>query len=220
MLEMIRWKQSSGSTGRDARTAAFVGILFCAALLIAASTALILWRGRLDTLHRADISAEALVQAVSKDLGRSIGAYDLSLRWAINALSTPDPAQTSDSLRRQMMFATDLNASTLGGLLIADDTGRKLFETGTAETATANIADTPYFQALRDNPELGLFLSQQVHTATNGPSIALARRYVDNDGDFAGVVVSMVKLSFIYDLIRTATKGSRTRLHCLATTGN
>jgi diguanylate cyclase (GGDEF)-like protein/PAS domain S-box-containing protein len=193
----------------DARTATFVGVLVAVALMIASATAFILWQSRIDTYRRADAASESVLHAIGKDVERSIGSYDIALRWAIKALSTPGFADATEPVRRQMLFASDLKAQILGGILIADEAGRSLYESGAPVPRIADVSDKPYFKALRDHPDLGLILSRPFKTViSDGLSIALARRIVGADGQFAGVAVSTIRLNFLRELIHTAAVGS------------
>jgi diguanylate cyclase (GGDEF)-like protein/PAS domain S-box-containing protein len=189
---------------RDLRTASFVGILVAVSLLIAASTAFILWRSRVDAYRRADAATENILHAISEDLKRSLDFYDLSLDWAIAALSTPGFDTATEVVRRQMLFASDLQASILGGVLIADADGRALFESGSPTPRVQTIGAAPYFIALRDDPSLNLSVSRPFRPVTGaGLSIAVARRITTPDGRFGGAAVSLIKLSVILGLIQT-----------------
>jgi diguanylate cyclase (GGDEF)-like protein/PAS domain S-box-containing protein len=204
----------------DTRIAAFVAVLLAVALLIASATGYILWQSRIETYRRADAACETLVRAIAKDLERSIEAHNVALGWAINGLSTPGFAEASDAVRRQMLFGSDLNAQTLGGILIVDDTGRALFESGSPVPRIANVSDAPYFKALRDHSELGLVVSRPFRAVTaDGLSIALARRIIGADGQFAGVAVSMIKLSFLHELLHTAAAGADDAITLVAEDG-
>ncbi len=198
-----------GSIRGDPRTAVFVGILVVVALVIASATGLILWHARVDPYRRADAASQDVLQAISKDLDHSIGFSDVSLRWAISALSTPGFAQASEPVRRQMLFAGDLATQSLGQVLIADSTGRVRYESGAAVPDIANIAGEPYFRTLRDTPLLETLLSRPFEAADGGGmSIALARRFVDADDQFAGVAVSIIPLRSIRELIHTVAAGT------------
>jgi diguanylate cyclase (GGDEF)-like protein/PAS domain S-box-containing protein len=193
----------------DWRTIVFVSMLLAIALLIALATTFTLSRSRIDTFKRADTASASVLMAISKDLERTIAFYDVSLRWAVNALATPGFEEASGSVRRQMLFASDLKAQVLGGVLIASANGATLYESGAPQPRIADIADKPYFKALRDDPTLGLVLSPPFQTViSNGESIALARHILDDQGRFNGVAVSTIRLSYLHDLIATGAVGS------------
>jgi diguanylate cyclase (GGDEF)-like protein/PAS domain S-box-containing protein len=198
-----------GSVKRDASMSAYVAIPVAVALVIAAATALILWHARVDPYRRADAASQSVLQAISKDLDRSIGFNDVSLRWAISALSTPGFAQASEPVRRQMLFAGELETQSLGRTLITDNTGRVLYESGVAVPSVASLAGRQYFATLRDHPGLDTVLSRPFE-ATNGDglSIALARRLPGADGDFGGAAVSIIPLRSIRELIHFAAAGT------------
>ncbi len=189
---------------RDLHTASFVGILLAVSLLIAASTAVTLWRSRIDAYRRADQACENILHAISEDLKRTFDFYDMSLEWAIAGMSTPGFNTASDPIRRQMLFASDLEANLLGGMLITDATGEPLFQSGPQRVPMQAIAETALFRRIRDNPQLPRAVSGPFRPSPGeGLAIALARRITGPEARFLGVAVSLIRLSTILDLIRT-----------------
>jgi hypothetical protein len=64
-------------------------------------------------------------------------------------------------------------------------------------------------------------VSQPIQSnANDDPSLALARRFTDTGGHFAGVVVSTIKLSAIYDLIHAAARDSSDTITLLSEDGH
>ncbi len=194
---------------RDPPSAAFVSILVIVALVIAMSTALILWHARIDLYRRADAASQSVLQAISKDLERSIGFNDVSLRWAISALSTPGFEQTSEPVRRQMLFAGDLGDQSLGQILITDSSGWVLYDSGAAVPSIKSVARLDYFETLRDHPGMATMLSRPFKWgAGDGSAIALARPLANEVGGFGGIATSIIPVRSIRDLVHAVAAGT------------
>ena len=110
-------------------------------------------------------------------------------------------------------IATELEARAEGlpwllRLSISDAQGIQQYRSKQSVPAGTNISDRPYFIAQRDNPTLGLFVSEPIVTRSDGRDvIALSRRLNDRDGRFAGVVSGFIPLEHIQDFYRQINLG-------------
>jgi signal transduction histidine kinase/CheY-like chemotaxis protein len=69
-----------------------------------------------------------------------------------------------------------------------------------SRTTDSNIRDRDYFQHLRDDPNAGLVQSDPLKGKISGKwGIIFARRLVDADGKFAGVVLANLKLDYFLE---------------------
>ena len=99
-------------------------------------------------------------------------------------------------------------------LKIADAQGVIRYRSGLFEKDTpVSVADRSYFTALRDNPTLGLVVSEPIVTKVEQrTSIALARRLKDDSGRFAGVVNATIDLDKFQQFYRQINLGSHSAI--------
>ncbi len=127
-----------------------------------------------------------LVQAADRLLQSTAAA--LEQRLAAGQLQGP---ALNDYLARQLFLLPDLD-----GLRITDVQGTLTHGTGLASGPGPSIADRPYFQRLRAQPDAGLLISPPVPGRVSGKwALNLARAFRHPDGRFAGVVAAAIPLS-------------------------
>jgi diguanylate cyclase (GGDEF)-like protein/PAS domain S-box-containing protein len=189
--------------------AALVSVTLVIALLIATAATLMFWQGRTDRYRRADAASVSMLQAISRDLDRDIGSYDASLHHALGALQAPEFGSASGPVRRQMLFAERIRPPASERILITDDRGQVLYASDGPAPVAINIADTPCFKGLLAHPELDVVLSPPFRPfGGNEVSIALARRIIGADGQFAGVAVATIRLQPILDRLHIIAAGT------------
>jgi diguanylate cyclase (GGDEF)-like protein/PAS domain S-box-containing protein len=90
---------------------------------------------------------------------------------------------------------------------VADAEGRYLYD-ASGVLADVNIADRPYFIALRDNPNAELVISQPiVSRVTNSMVIVFARRLQDRAGNFIGIVLGTLRADYFERYYRALDVG-------------
>jgi len=104
-------------------------------------------------------------------------------------------------------------------LSISDSRGIQQYSSK-ADSPEPDVADRPYFTAQRDDPTLGLFVSEPIVTRSEGRlAIALSRRLNDRDGHFAGVVSGFIPLEYIQSVYRGINLGSQRAIGLLRDDG-
>jgi signal transduction histidine kinase len=97
-----------------------------------------------------------------------------------------------DMLRARIAGVPQLDAVTI----IAND-GTLLNFSRTWPIPPVNVADRDYFQALREQPDGALFISEPVHNRGSGSwTVYLARRLGGPDGRLLGLVLGAIDLSY------------------------
>ncbi len=109
-----------------------------------------------------------------------------------------------------MLFDRAATAKYLGEMLVLDASGNIVIDSGGDIPRKGNFADRRYFTVQRDNPDVGLYISDPFHSRLrNGsPSIALTRRLSHPDGSFAGIVVIAINLEYFHTLFAGLSLGS------------
>ena len=105
-------------------------------------------------------------------------------------------------------------------LSIYDVRGIQQYRAKASAPVETDVADRSYFSAHRDDPTLGLFVSEPfaAGSARDG-AIALSRRLHDRDGRFAGVVSSFIPLDYLQDLYQQIDLGTHSTILLLREDG-
>ena len=153
---------------------------------------------RRDAWDRAAMEAANMRRLVARDLARNLEVFDLSLRATQENLMVPGVAELPANIRDMVLFDRAVTASHIGPVFAAADSGEVLHQGGgSVSLIGSNIADRDYFQAHRDNPNLGLYISRPAIGLESGKwRIMLSRRCDNPDGSFAGVVAAGINLTY------------------------
>jgi diguanylate cyclase (GGDEF)-like protein len=180
------------------------GIAGLIALGILALSAYAIWSDRQEVWQEAEQSSKNLVTAITRDLGGSIALLDTTLRSVISDLDNPELQELSPAIRHKMLFGRTLPASYMTSILILNEAGNVVADTMNVPARAANFADRDYFQAHRENGELGLYLSRPYKSRLRPDdySVTISRRISHPDGSFAGIIMVALSLNKIGDLFQ------------------
>jgi diguanylate cyclase (GGDEF)-like protein/PAS domain S-box-containing protein len=184
---------------------------------VAASVALfaIVWlsvqQSRKSHEERAATAAENLSQLLARNITGMIRRVDLALQ------------ATADEIERQAahggisrdaidgFIANQLKRMPeLDQLRFADEKGVIRYGTEVLIGSAVNVADRDYFTRLRDDPDIGLFVSKPLNSPPSGKwAVVLARRCSKPDGSFGGVIYGDVMLSQFREIFNQLALGAR-----------
>jgi signal transduction histidine kinase/ActR/RegA family two-component response regulator len=176
----------------------------CAAVWL--STLFDIVHDRAATLAMAEQQHDNIAGALAEQAARALQATDLILQQA--ALLDPDGAEAPiardtipDLLRRHMSGVPQVR-----NLFLFDPARHLLLSTGLAGGANRDFSDRSYYIAQRDQPNLGLFVSEPfVSRVTGDPTFVLSRRL--GGADFHGIAGAAVDVGYIRRLYRTLDIG-------------
>ena len=128
----------------------------------------------------------------------------------MDGLQQADVMALPPHLRREVLFDRAASAKYLGSMLVLDEAGNIVIDSGSDVPRRGNFADRPYFTVQRDNPGAGLYISDPFRSRLRGgaPSIALSRRLSRPDGSFAGIVLLAVNLEYFHNLFGGLSLGA------------
>ena len=90
---------------------------------------------------------------------------------------------------------------------VADAEGKYVYDASRV-LPPVNISDRLYFKQLKADPNAGLIVSEPlISRITNAGIVVLARRLEDGKGNFIGIVLAAVKISFFEHLFSTLNVG-------------
>lgn len=163
----------------------------------------VLIQARTAAYERAADVARGLVIAIEADISRNFETVDLSLQGVVEGLALPEIDTLSPKLRHLVLFDRAATARHLGRMGVLDEKGDLRLDSTNLAPKPVNLADRDYFQAHKNNPDLGLFISRPVLSKlADFWFVGLSRRLSHADGSFAGVVVASVRTSYFEELFK------------------
>ncbi len=188
----------------------YVGAFALIASLIAGIASLSIWLERERYRERASVATENVARLLDRHLSDTFDQVDTVLRssayfYGRLAAAGPIDAQALDAYLAHVQALHP----ALESLRIADRTGAVRYGPGAAASGV-NIGDRGYFKRTRDHPDAGLIVDGPVFARINQKwAVVLARRVVDRDGAFAGVVYVNVATSYFDRALSEVTLGAR-----------
>eukprot|EP00659_Diplonema_papillatum_P013858 gene13858-21231_t len=187
-------------------------------LLIMLVVAVLLIREHANTLQAAQRTANNITQLIDADVLRNVELYDLSIKGLIAATERTDLAGVSAGIRHLVLFDRSEAAPYKGDILLLDKDGNVIADSALQTPKSANFADRDYFQAHRQNPDLGLFISRPFMArcvCDDQWRMAFSRRVSGPDGRFLGVAVATMRLSYFQQLFRSLNIGSDSTINLI-----
>ncbi|MDB5644961.1 hybrid sensor histidine kinase/response regulator [Methylobacterium sp.] len=168
------------------------GIAVALGLAIPVIVAGNLYQEHQHELRAAETYTANTTRALEQHAARTLETVDTYLQTVISLVgSRLDSVPASvihDALRERLSQSRHLN-----NILITDANGQLSHDATAFPSRTLDLADRDYFQVLRSNPSIGLYVGQPiVGRQTKLPSLPLARRINNPDGSFGGVIVAMI----------------------------
>jgi diguanylate cyclase (GGDEF)-like protein len=152
---------------------------------------------RNDAWDKAIQTSRNLIQVIERDVARNVEIIDLSLLGIIDSLAAPGISEISPELRQFVLFDRAATATDMGVLLVLNENGDVTYDSRAVPARKLNNADRDYFRAHAANPKLGLVISRPVVSRLLGvPIVVLSRRINKPDGQFGGIVLASLKLSY------------------------
>lgn len=190
----------------------YVLALIAAAILGAAILlAYLLWSSHRDALAGAERNTRNYAWLLEASFDAALRHTDANLKElaetmpaeALTKTAVPSAAARFDrELDRHMRHFPELDA-----LHVYDAAGDMLYASAGTGTRHNNIADRPYFQRLRDDPQAGLVFSEVLIARATGRPAIIAARAIYTAGRFAGVVTAPLNLAHFQDLFKSVEIG-------------
>lgn len=164
--------------------------------------AIVVFQGRTDALDRARDASRNIALIAERDIERNFELYALSLQAVIEGMQDPELMGASSHLQHEALFDRASRATYLGSILVLDATGQVRLDSLSETPPDLNFGDRRYFTVHRDDPNVGLFVSDPYHSRlrAGSPSIALSRRISWADGSFGGIAMVAIRLDYFHKL--------------------
>ena len=177
----------------------------------------LLIREHANAQQTATRSATTIAQLIDADVLRTVELYDLTLQGLIVAAQRDDLKQVSPQIRHLALFDRSTTARYKGDILLLDKHGDVLADSSLIEPKPGNFADRDYFLAHVFNRDTGMFISRQFKPRCDCDDsvqwrISFSRRISSPTGEFLGVAVASMRMSYFDQLFNSLDIGTGSTL--------
>jgi signal transduction histidine kinase/ActR/RegA family two-component response regulator len=177
-------------------------------LAFAGSSAHDAWRSYQYSRAATNRELTNMANALAEQTVWSLQADDLLLADTARWYRTESQKNPPEDLNAALAARTSA-VPQVREVIIMDAQGNQLYRSRGFSTPNHNASDRSYFIAQRDDPGLGMFISEPLVTRSEGrTAVILSRRLDDDQGRFAGVVVANVDLEDLNQFYRTVDMGA------------
>ena len=200
-------------------TVVVIGIVIACGLM--GLCVLQLLQSRDDALDRARETSRNLGLVAERDIERNVELYDLSLQVVLHGLQRTDVMNSSASLRRAVLFDHAMTAQFLGSMLVLDAGGNIVLDSANDVPRQGNYSDRKYFTAHRDNPNVGLYVSDPFASRLRGGSLSmvLSQQVSNPDGSFGGVALIAINVEYFRQLFAGLSLGQHGSMSLIGNDG-
>ena len=165
-------------------------------------------------------SATTIAQLIDVDVLRTVELYDLTLQGLIAAAQRDDLQQVPPQIRHLALFDRSTTAPFKGDILLLDQRGDVQADSSTLEPGPGNFAERDYFRAHAGKRDLGMFISRpfQVRCDCDDDGqwrISFSRRISSATGEFLGVAVASMHLTYFDQLFNSLDIGIGSTLNII-----
>jgi PAS domain S-box-containing protein len=179
------------------------------ALLVILLLAYLIWDGYGEAIRVAETKTRDYASVLEARLDATLRRTDSDLEEL--ALSIPLSAlnqKATGRLINEVLKAHLTKFPELESLRIFDANGDVIYYSDDTPVAQTNISDRSHFRQVRDNINAGLVFSKVVVSRITGrPSIFAVSGLRDARGNFHGVIIAAISLTYFQNLFRTLDIG-------------
>jgi diguanylate cyclase (GGDEF)-like protein len=172
--------------------------------------AAVLYRERGDALAHARETSANLATIVERDLERNLEFYSLSLQAMADGFTQSEVMGLPRNIRDQILFDRVTLARHISSAYLVDADGNVAVDLKLriSPEARINVSDRDYFRAHATLSDVGIFISRPFTSRVTGEvSVAVSRRVSGTIGEFRGVAVLVISISYFRNLLDGLTLG-------------
>jgi signal transduction histidine kinase len=196
-------------------------VFYAGVTMVAAIAAIVVWAqvdARREARHQAEQAAANITLSLVRQIQLLVLPLDISLQNIVRGMATPGPASLPAAVQRSILFDGTLDTDAVDKIFVTDDVGCLVRDSRVQPTRVDCITDRPYFVQQRDHPNLGLLISEPLHSRRNGELfVTFSRRIDDPDGRFAGIVVAGLSLSRMQSMLSGLSLGPHDIINVVTT---
>ncbi|SDY86068.1 hybrid sensor histidine kinase/response regulator [Citreimonas salinaria] len=190
-IPIRRWRVRLPNTSRRPRLEAVVLVCFAAIV-----SALILAQSYRQALDEARATTSNLTALLGEHTRIAMRSTDAALMSMVTVLESAQPREGDANYASYLDQLND-HLDYVRTLFVVGTDGYAIHTTQ-PDALRVSLADRRYFQILRDDPEVDLFVGRPVQSMINSEwFVPVARRIETADGGFAGIAVAAVEPSFV-----------------------
>jgi diguanylate cyclase (GGDEF)-like protein/PAS domain S-box-containing protein len=193
-------------------------LILCGATLIAAivvGTAIMVGNLRDRALLDSERELKNTALILAEEMDRTFQAIDLVQNNVVEQIQSLGIDSSDDYARRmsgedvhRMLKDSTSGLVQLYAVSLIDSNGRLINFSRFWPGPDLNVADRFFFKALKSDPQLTSFISKPAHNRTDGAlTLFLARKVSAPNGEFLGLVLASVELSFFDKLFNSISLG-------------
>ena len=187
--DLSRWRTRNGAYAFAAGLIALLVALF----------SFNLWHGHREALEQAERDVHNLAAILEQDIAGKLLLIDYALVEIANLVESDLRSDAPGAVfaDAEWLHRRRLRLPGASGLGVIDARGIVTEATTIPGTPRLDISDREYFQKIRDNPGMGLYVSlpYEARTARGEWRFNLTRAFVRPDGSFGGIVVATMDLA-------------------------
>jgi diguanylate cyclase (GGDEF)-like protein len=177
----------------------------------------LLIREHANAQQAATRGATTIAQLIDADVLRTVELYDLTLQGLMAAAQRDDLMQASAQIRHLVFFDRSTTARFKGDVLLLDKHGEVLADSSLIVPKPGNFADRDYFLVHAFNRDTGLFISRPFKARCDCAYsdewlISFSRRISSTTGEFLGVAVASMRLTYFDQLFNSLDIGTDSTL--------
>ena len=202
----------------------FLWMALLLSLGIGALSVRALWTLRNDEWTYALKANTNLVGTLAHSLEWTLDSVDQSLITVVEGIESAGElspsARMRDRLREVVRFESVVRLHALGNVVVINAQGDVILDSGSQEPRKANVADRDYFLAFKERGHEGLFVGRPVPSRITGVmSLPLARGFRTSQGEFGGIVLGAVRLSYFNELFASVDLGENSGVNLFRNDG-
>lgn len=147
-------------------------------------------------------ASENLAATLAANIGRNFEVLDLSLQAVVDAMKLPEFERIDPVIRNMILFDRSATAQDVGSIMVLDRDGNVIVESRSLTPRKANYAGRDYFRYHQVNAAGGAYVSRPWVTKPGVHVIGVSRRLTDSNGEFSGVAVAVLKISYFHNLLK------------------
>ena len=217
------FRAASSSTGPAAAadtggaTRVLSGAFACLVLLVLAAALLAVWDSRQSAIRDAEERQARLGVVIAEQTARAMQAADTALAATVtqiqsSGIETPDQMRheaATEAVHRELVEKLR-NLPQLDAITLQDATGHAVNTSRFWPSAGTDLSPSDVFQHFRDTDDDGPYLSKPEEGRLSGQWTALfGRRIRSRDGQFIGVAVGAIALTYFADFFATLDPANR-----------
>jgi diguanylate cyclase (GGDEF)-like protein len=143
-----------------------------------------------------------LVAALSSEVARKIELIDLSLQGVGDGLKIPGLIEAGPTMRKAILFDRSATSQDMGSVFVINREGEVRFESQSDVPRAENFSKYDFFTHHLNQAGHDTYVSLPWVTKRGVWVVGISRRLDDAKGNFDGVVIATLQLSYFYDLFK------------------